>query len=158
MPPGFVLTGFCVISRLHLPEHDAFRCTSRLDFRFILFNKQHFIFRLFLLQQVVFCRFLNKIPDCAVWRPMRLRFLWPKARVRKTVVWGVLRSNARRSSAFPVVMDLNRSHWDSCRVHPAGSPLCPVGTHWCLPRALSSRFSGFLASADRRSRPQSRSY
>ena len=54
-------------------------------------------------------------------------------------------------------MGLNRIPRDSCQVRPAGSPLCH-NTHWHLPRALSSRFSDFLASADRRSRKQPSSY
>ena len=74
----------------------------------------------------------------------------------KTLDEGVLRSISSRSSVFTASLDLNRIPRDSCRFHPAGSPLC-YNTHWCLPRAPSSHFSDFLASADRRSR-QSGSY
>ena len=86
---------------------------------------------------------------------------WPSARVLvggslktasfETLDLGVLRSISSRSSIFPARLDLNRIPRDSCRFHPAGSPLCH-NTHWCLPRAPSSHFSDFLASADRRSR------
>ena len=62
----------------------------------------------------------------------------------------VIRSSSRRSSAFLAILESNQAPRDLCQVHPAGSPLCH-NTHWCLPRAPSSRFSDFLASADRRS-------
>ena len=65
----------------------------------------------------------------------------------------VIRSSTCGSSASPVQLTSTcRTTECSYRVRPTSSPWYHTGTLWCLSRAPSSRFSDFLANADRRSR------
>ena len=92
-----------------------------------------------------------------VWTWQSARLLWVGLTAAEfETLDKVLRSNSSRSSASPAYLDLNRIlrgqiPRNSCRFHPAWPPPCH-NIHWCLPRAPSSRFSDFFASADRRSR------
>ena len=137
--------------------------TSRLK---TVFSKQSVSFKKFLSESLVlfWLSVIKHVGVCLLVRSLqwvsrhsaRVVMLGTGARY-KILKRGVLRSSSRRSSTFPALMGLNRIPRDSCQVRPAGPPLCH-NTHWCLPRAPRQSFSDFLASEDRRSRTQSRSY